>query len=215
MREIKLLTSDDLLDIADRQDRQEFRGESAPHRPPESGRAASPQGHKTMGFFDKHGKFADQQGDYSIAEDGIYICRLKEVEPLEQPSFDDPTLMEEKYKWVFEGANAEAQDEQGQPYRFIKFTKRSYGNEKAAITILVDSMLSRHLTREEFAELDLEDLKAKKFRVNVELTQNTKGNDINKVLWVKPEKSGGAKMGDVGGKAKRQADPDGDDPFAE
>ena len=26
-----------------------------------------------MGFFEKHGKFTDQQGDYSLAEDGSFV----------------------------------------------------------------------------------------------------------------------------------------------
>ncbi len=141
------------------------------------------------GFFTKHGKFSTGGGDFSVAPDGIYVCKLKEIESLEQPSFDDQAIMEPKYKWVFEGANDDATDDDGKPFRFVKFTKRDYGHEKAGMTILLDSMLGRHLTQDEFEEFDLPDLTARKFRVCVEETNNAKGNAINKILWVKPEQA--------------------------
>lgn len=143
-----------------------------------------------MGFFDKHGSFATSSGDFEVADDGIYLCRLKEVEPITRPSFENKEVQEEAFRWVFESIND--LDSRNNPYRFTKFTKRAYGNEKANLTLLIDSMMGRHLTQAEFAALDLEDLMARKWRVNVELTATGEGKQINKILWVKPEKSAGA-----------------------
>lgn len=146
-----------------------------------------------MGFFTQHGSFSDGNGEFSVAEDGVYSCRLTAVEPIMQPSFDDPLVQEAKFKWVFE--TADDVDDAGKPYRFVKFTSRKYGNDKAAITLLLDGMLSKRLTAEEFAGLDLDDLMARKWKVLVELTVNSKGNQINKISSVKPEKAAGNRMG--------------------
>jgi len=170
-----------------------------------------------MTFFQQNATF-NEGGEYEVADDGLYLCRLKEIETLQQPSFDDPSLLEDKFKFVFEAL--ESVDSKGNPFRFVKFTKTGYGNEKAALTLLLDSMLGKHLTNQEFASLDLEDIKARKFRVNVELTTNTKGNEINKILSVKPNKAGGGIGGNASASNKPKpkdddADDDkfGDDPF--
>jgi hypothetical protein len=171
-----------------------------------------------MGSFgDIGGKFATSSGDYELAEDGIYLCKLAEVEPIKQPSFDDPAIEEDKFKFLFEAL--EETDSQGRPYRFVKFTGRAYGNEKANLTALIDGMMGRHLTQEEFANLDLDNLMAKKYRVNVELTQSKTGKDINKILWVKTPKAAGEKKGLAtagAGSRKMPNDPtDSEDPFEE
>lgn len=177
-----------------------------------------------MPFFADNGSYSSGGGDYELGDDGLYICRLKEIESLMQPSYDDANIMEPKYKWVFE--SVEEMDSTGNPFRFVNFTKRKYGHEKAAITILLDGMLGKHLTNEEFNALDLDALMAKKYRVSVELTKSGTGKDINKILWVKPPKPASSnKMGEFGANrsvapakasvAASAAGSDGDDPFDE
>jgi len=164
-----------------------------------------------MGFFAKAASFSPG-GDFAVADDGIYVCRLKEIEQKQQPSFDDPNVMEDKFVFVFEGANDEATDEDGKPFRFVKYTKTGYGNDKAALTQLLDGMLGKRLTKEEFSELDIDDLTSRKWRVNVQLNSNTQGKQINKILWVKPEKSG-KKMGDMEGAPRAASTDPADAPF--
>lgn len=175
-----------------------------------------------MGFFQENAKFGSG-GDYAVADDGVYTCRFKEIETLKQPSFDDASVLEDKFKFVFE--TVDEVDNENNPFRFVKFTKTSYGYEKAALTILIDGMLGRHLTEQEFLALDLDDLKAKKFKVVVELTKNQSGKEINKILSVKPMKPAGegAKMGNMNGVKKKptpevpdQEEEDlSEDPFAD
>ncbi len=135
-----------------------------------------------MSFFGEHGSVSSG-GDFEVAEAGAYVCRLKEVEPIQQPSFDDPTTMVDKFRWVWE--TTEATDSKGNPFRFTKFTGRSFGNDKAAITILLDQMAGKRLTDAEYRSLDLDMLKRASWRVMVDEGVNGKGYAINKVLSVK------------------------------
>jgi len=138
-----------------------------------------------MGFFSDKGQFSGAGGDFPVAEDGVYLCRLKEIIAEQRPSFENPDVMVDQFRFSFE--TIEEADENGAPYRFVKFTGVKYGNDKANLTKTLDSMLGRRLTPDEFNDLDLEDLTAKKWRVCVEQTTSGKGSAINKISWVKPQ----------------------------
>jgi len=139
-----------------------------------------------MGFFAQHGKFSEGSGKkYSVAEQGIYICALIDCEATQGKSFDNPDIMEPNFKWVFE--TTEVGDDDGQPFRFIQYTKTFYGNEKAKLTILLDGMVGR-MTNTQFAELDIEALKAKQWQVVVGTRQKVNGELTNVIETVKPVK---------------------------
>lgn len=132
-------------------------------------------------------------GDFPVVDDGVYVCRLKEIEPTKGKDFNDPSKEVDQLKWAFE--TMEVVDEEEKPFRFVKYTKTNYGDNRANLTILLDSMIGRRLTPDEFYALDLDDLKAKKWNVLVELTKNADGTkDINKITSVKPLKSAGASV---------------------
>jgi len=135
-----------------------------------------------MGFFGQNASFA--QGDYSVADAGNYKCILVDVEMVQRPSFDDPAVMEPNFKWRFE--TTEVGDEDGKPFRFSQFTKTSYGYDMAKLTKLLDGMLGRRLTQDEFARLDLQDLKSRHWSVAVDLVHTARGREINTILGVKP-----------------------------
>ncbi len=93
-----------------------------------------------MGFFAQHTTFNEGSGKkYSTAEAGIYACALVDVEAVQSKSFDDPNVLEPNLKWVFE--TTEVGDDDGQPFRFVQYTKTSYGNDKAKLTLLLDGMV--------------------------------------------------------------------------
>ena len=139
-----------------------------------------------MGFFAQHGKFSEGSGKkYSVAEQGIYICALIDCEATQGKSFDNPDILEPNFKWVFE--STEVGDDDGQPFRFIAYTKTYYGNEKAKLTILLDGMVGR-MTSQQFAELDMEAHTAKSWQVVVGTRQKMNGELTNVVETVKPVK---------------------------
>jgi uncharacterized Fe-S cluster-containing protein len=139
-----------------------------------------------MGFFAQHGKFSEGSGKkYSVAEQGIYICALIDCEAVQGKSLDDPNVLEPNFKWVFE--STEVGDDDGQPFRFMQYTKTYYGNEKAKLTILLDGMVGR-MTSQQFQELDMEALKAKQWQVVVGTRQKMNGELTNVVETVKPVK---------------------------
>jgi hypothetical protein len=140
----------------------------------------------TMGFFAQHGKFSEGGGKkFSVAEQGIYACALIDCEATQGKSFDDPNVLEPNFKWVFE--TTEVGDDDGQPFRFIQYTKTYYGNEKAKLTILLDGMVGR-MTNQQFADLDIEALKAKPWQVVVGTRQKMNGELTNVIETVKPVK---------------------------
>ena len=140
-----------------------------------------------MGFFAQHGSYSEGTGrKFSVAESGVYICSLIDIEAVQGKSFDDPTVLEPNYKFVFE--TTEVGDEDGQPFRFVQFTKTVYGNEKAKLTILLDSMLGKHLDRNQYASLDINSLKSQKWQVVVGTRQKLNGEYTNMIETVKPVK---------------------------
>lgn len=140
-----------------------------------------------MGFFSQHTTFNEGSGKkFVTAEAGIYVCALVDVEAVQSKSFDDPNVMEPNLKWVFE--TTEVGDDDGQPFRFVQFTKTAYGNEKAKLTILLDSMLGKHLDRNQYAALDINALKSGQWQVVVGTRQKLNGEYTNMIETVKPVK---------------------------
>jgi hypothetical protein len=135
------------------------------------------------GFFASNATISGS-GTFETAEAGAYICRLKEVVVKTQPSFDNPEVMENRFQWTFE--TKDATDSTGKPYRFSKFTSVKFGNDRSGLTILLDSMMGRRLSDQEFQSLDLEDLKARDWKVMVDEKQKDNGYSTNIVMSVKP-----------------------------
>jgi len=139
-----------------------------------------------MGFFAQHTTFNEGSGKkFSTAEAGIYACALVDVEAVQSKSFDDPNVLEPNLKWVFE--TTEVGDDDGQPFRFVQYTKTTYGNDKAKLTILLDGMVGR-MTQDAYRNLDLPALKAKPWQVVVGTRQKMNGELTNVIETVKPVK---------------------------
>lgn len=179
-----------------------------------------------MSFFRQHGS-VNTGGDFPVADAGVYTCLLKEIETVKQPKFDSPDEMVDKFRWVF--VTRDDVDENGQPYRFVRFTGTSFGFDRANLTIHMDQMMGRRLKDAEFFALDIEELKQRPWSVSVDRSYNQKGKEINKIDWVRPVRQQQAApkpantFGDMA-KANRPApkppvrsedEADFEDPFAE
>lgn len=138
-----------------------------------------------MSFFATNGSFQDAgSSEYEVAESGTYSCKLIEIETSEQADFNDPTVMKPIYIFKFE--TTDHFDSNDRPFRFTKFTGRAYGNEKANLTILFDQMFGRRLSRQEYSELDIEELMSKSWRVMVDEHKTSTGKLVNKIMSVRP-----------------------------
>jgi hypothetical protein len=144
-----------------------------------------------MGFFAQHGKFSAGNGKkHSVAElQGTYICALIDCEAVQVKSFDDPNVLVPTFKWIFE--STEVRDNDGQPFRFITYTKTYYGNDKAKLTILLDGMVGR-MTSQQFQDLDMDVLKSKQWQVVVGIRQLMNSELFNVIETVKPVAEEGA-----------------------
>jgi len=171
-----------------------------------------------MSFFGKNASFQDSTSNFEVAESGTYTCRLIEVELSEQPDFNDPSVM--KPNFIFKFETTDHLDSQDRPFRFTKYTGRSYGNEKAGLTILINQMMGRALTKAEFANLDLEELMEKPWRVMVDEHTTAAGKLVNKIMSVRPVQRKGVVVDAVLDKPAhkkplaRTGSEDVEDPFA-
>ena len=136
-----------------------------------------------MGFFSS-ATFSDGSSQFESAPAGVYVCRLANLDSVDRPSYDDPNVMVPNFKFTFE--TTEYGDSAGNAYRFFKYTRQGYGNDKQALTILLDGMLGRRLTQAEFHQLDVDDLLAKQWMVTVDAKLNTRGNMTNAIVSVSP-----------------------------
>jgi hypothetical protein len=136
-----------------------------------------------MGFFSS-ATFNDGSAQFEAAAAGAYVCRLANVESIDRPSYDDPNVMVPNFRFTFE--TTEYGDTNGNAFRFVKFTRQGYGNDKQALTLLLDGMLGRRLTQNEFHALDIDTLMSKEWMVAVDAKLNTRGYMTNAIVSVSP-----------------------------
>lgn len=130
--------------------------------------------------------------DFPVAPDGIYKCRLTSDSPkLAERVATYPEKGEVRellFRWFFE--TTEVGDDEGKPFRFMKQTGRGYGDNRAHLTKLLDTMLGRRLTADEFNDLDLDELRQRDWSVSVgSETSEKDGKTRNNVNSVKPYES--------------------------
>lgn len=147
---------------------------------------------ESVGFFGKTGKVGGN-GEYEVAEEGVYKCRLGEVTVVQTTAYKekdtDPDVMVDQYKWVFETISE--RDSKGFPFKFIKYTGTNFGNDRANLTKLLDQMFGRRLTIDEFNRLDIPHLKRITWKVNVDESVSKTGRSRNNILSVKQDKAAG------------------------
>lgn len=131
------------------------------------------------------GMSPDSGRSFECAEDGTYVCELTEITVRPYPSFDDPTILEDKLVFVYE--TLEAVDENDNPYKFFDFIRKvRYLTDNSNLAKRLDQMLGRRLSAEEFGDFDLDELKEQRWRVTV-----TENNGRNKIFSVKPARKSG------------------------
>lgn len=122
---------------------------------------------------------------FETAPDGVYVCTLESIEERVQPKFSNPE--EEEVRWVWRYTAIDDTDSKGKQFSFLDWTGKNYGNDKAGLTLRLDSMLGFRMTEEDWDAFDLEEeLVGKTFRVMV--TEVTKGDGrvANKIVKVSP-----------------------------
>lgn len=144
---------------------------------------ADASGEQQMSFFAENAEIGGG-GGFVAAPQGVYLCNLADIEIVDGTAFNDPGTKTTDFKWIFE--TVDDTDEEGNPYRFVKFTGRRYGDDRANLTTLLDQMMGRRLTDDEFKALDLPKLRATQWRVMVDEYTNAKGFLNNKIMSVKP-----------------------------
>lgn len=120
---------------------------------------------------------------------GEHVLTLREVGTKEFPSFNNPNEQVERTMWRF---TSNEEDEDGAPYEFRQYTGMVYGNNKAALTKLID-MLVPGMTEDDFEEFDSDDLIGKKFKAQIKHAKNDKGDVKPELVFITPLKKPEAK----------------------
>lgn len=121
---------------------------------------------------------------FETTDEGAYDLDFVGCEMVEGPSFDDPMVMVEQYRFKFELEGVKRDD--GKPFLLSRYTKTFYGNDRANLTLLLDGMCGRRLTKEEYSGLEagmFQKLEGSKYRGLVTLN-----NEKNKLASVKRRK---------------------------
>lgn len=150
----------------------------------------------------KYGEYQEPGGDFERAENGEYVVVLKEIEETTRPNFNDASITDDVWRWKFE--TVEARDSEDRPFLFMTTTKTRYGNEKAALTILIDGMFRTHFDKYDWQRVDVDKLVGKKFKALVALETNPETKkEYNKILSVSRPKNNPIKLEDVIGDEMR------------
>jgi hypothetical protein len=120
--------------------------------------------------------------DKFVAPSGVYKCKLIDVQVTQTTKFQS-TEMVDQYQWDFE--TTEVGNSEAAPFKFRKWTGTVYGPDKAKLTILMDGMLSKRYTAEEFQALDDAILFDGEYNVVVSQYTNAAGYPRNTVDSVK------------------------------
>ena len=142
-----------------------------------------------MGMFAKNGSYAEPGGSFPTAEMGTYLCAFEEVvQGTRDQSKFGKSAEEPCFRFKF--LTFEAQDEEGYPFKFSKTCGTQYGNDKAALTILINDMLGRtqNLSYDDYQRLDIDHLKRVKYQVMVteDEDKQTPGKYYNNIVTIRP-----------------------------
>lgn len=150
--------------------------------------------------------------DDFVAPSGVYKCKLIDVQITQTTKFQS-TEMVDQYQWDFE--TVEVGNSKGQPFRFRKWTGTVYGPDKAKLTILMDGMLGKRYTAEEFQELDDAILFDGEYNVVVSQYTNSAGYPRNTVDSVKRFEAESPKLQPLRKAAPVVDNDDIEDPFGD
>jgi hypothetical protein len=126
--------------------------------------------------------FSDGAMNREVPETGRYLCHLVDVEQFTHTVKSTGNQMQ-MLRWIFNTVTKTNAD--GEPFVITKLTSTSYGGDSSWLTQLLDQMLGKRLTRNEFNALDTEDLKKKQWVVALTKTVNARGYDAYEVDSVK------------------------------
>lgn len=150
----------------------------------------------------------ETQKDRPLIEAGEHVLKLSAVDTLEMDDLYGKSKDGKVTKVIWRFVSL-SEDENGNPFEYAVFTGQAYGNEKAAMTALVD-MLVPGMTPDKFADFDSDDLIGKKFRAQIKHVKKENGSGMKAVhVYITPIAAKPAKPAVV------QEDDELSDPFAD
>lgn len=105
-----------------------------------------------------------QPKTYPVQEAGDYVCKFVGVFPSTKGKWGNKDVKEPSLKFVFETIDPNDFDEDGKPVRFSKNCRKAWG-DRADLTRLVESMVGRSVTFDEFETLNPADLQRINYRL--------------------------------------------------
>ena len=130
------------------------------------------------------------QKDFPLIPKGEHILKLSSIEIVQ---FEDKygkgkDGKVDRVKWRFV---SNEEDEDGTPYDFVVYTGDQYGNEKAAMTRLIDNLVPG-MTEAKFPDYETDDLIGKKFKATIKHVKKDDGKPKADYVYMAPIGKAGA-----------------------
>ena len=119
-----------------------------------------------------YGNYNEGGGGGTLLPMGEHACRLASVSITTGKKYQSDEE-QEQYKWEFHSLSRK--DVEGAPEIITCWTGVDYGNEKANLTLLINAVFGRQLTRQEWRALDLAKMVSVKGMVYVAAHTKTSG----------------------------------------
>ena len=155
------------------------------------------------GFAD----YATEKGDFKPFERAVagqYLCELISIEPVDRPKWVDNVKtdkMELNFLFIYEakqggkdaitGEQLTHTDSEGKPFQFREYVRNTeYGftfkGSTGKLTLLLDKLIGRRLTTEEFKRLAFDKIAGNKYLLDVELKEGEKSYNFIKHVRIHP-----------------------------
>jgi hypothetical protein len=136
--------------------------------------------------------------DRPLCPEGEFIFKLVEVAEKDVKSQFAKTPGGTIPKWIWRFEAVDEVDENDDPFEVTIFTGTSFGDKRAALTVLLRSIFGKEYTEEDALKLDTDDLIGKRFRCTILHKENDDGRVFANV----------AKISMIQRKAKPKVDDD-------
>ena len=124
---------------------------------------------------------------------GDHVLTLMEVKPIEQENRFEPPIgtkpdgtpeykVKKQFVWVFQ---SNRDDDAGDPYEYVVFTGRYYGDDRAKLTAFLQ-MLLPDADDAMRASLDTDMLIGRQWKTKIQLVKTQKGNEVPRHLYLIP-----------------------------
>lgn len=121
----------------------------------------------------------EEMPSYEVLPEDIYVCEITDVNEVEQPSYDDPSIKEKALKFEFTITEGEFQDRKCWKKVTPKLNAGFEGGQPSNLHILMSAVLGKPPVIEEIDYEKINDLIGKSLRIALKIKESKEGKEYN------------------------------------